>query len=77
MTQEQSELLSMLEAAVARMHHGGYERVAAAVGAVVDSLHAGDTVWAVVLASASADAGDLGPAFVERLRLAFGVGRIE
>lgn len=66
-------LLSALEERAALFSLYGYKDLAEAAAAVCEALYRGETVWAVVLA----DAKGFGRHFVEELRLAYGVGRIE
>lgn len=72
MTTQQTRLITFLESSVAHLHFYGHEQLAWKTGQIVDALHKGETVWAVILA----DAFGLGAAFIERLRGAFDVKQI-
>lgn len=73
MTTKQRSLLDFLEQAAAGFDLHGYKELARTSANVVEHLHRGDTVCAVLVAAT----GGLGPGFVEKLRLEFGVKKLE
>lgn len=73
MTYKQRRLVEWMEHNVAHLDLHGRKDLAKKMSDVIEFLYKDEPVWAVIMASVH----ELGPVFVDRLRKAFYVGRVE
>lgn len=72
MSEPQQEIIEFLRETGNQFSYGGYDSLGNGAFAVLKAIEAKETVWAVILA----DAYGFGHDFIEKMRHAFGVGKI-